>query len=100
MRFASRFAERVLKGGRMAGLRRMAMKNVMTLDRLDAQTALELPDREMLLVTIVVTNVLNNLSVRIPIKNNNVAVQVCAAVDVISSELLTVDGLSCDIQQR
>ncbi len=76
------------------------MKNAMTLDRLDAETALELPDREMLLVTVVVTNVLNNLSIDIPIRNNNVAVQVCAAVDAISSELLTVDTLSCDIQQR
>lgn len=76
------------------------MKNVMTLDQLDAETALELPNREMLLVTVVVTNVLNNLSVSIPIKNNNVAVQVCAAVEVLTAELLTVDALSCQIQQR
>jgi hypothetical protein len=74
----------------------------MTLDRLDAETALELPDREMLLVTIIVTNVLNDLTVNIPIeiKNNNVAVQVCAAVEVISAELLTVDNLTCDIVQK
>ena len=78
------------------------MKNVMTLDRLDAETVLELPDREMLLVTIIVTNVLNDLTVNIPIeiKNNNVAVQVCAAVEVISAELLTVDNLTCDIVQK
>jgi hypothetical protein len=76
------------------------MKNPMTLDRLDEETALELPDREMLLVTIVVTNLLNNLSIPIEIKNNNVAVQVCAAVEAISSELLTVDTLRCDVQQR
>lgn len=75
------------------------MKNVMTLDRLNSETAVELPNREMLLVTIVVTNVLNNLSIDIPIRNNNVAVQVCAAVEVISTQLLG-DTLTCDIQQR
>lgn len=74
------------------------MNNVMTLDRLDAETVLELPDREMLLITVVVTNVLNNLTVSIPIRNNNVAVQVCAAVELISAELLTVDRLDCDIK--
>ena len=76
------------------------MKNVMTLDRLDAETVLELPQREMLLVTVVITNVLNNLSVEIPIRNNNVAVQVCAAVELINVELLTVDALTCRIEQR
>ena len=55
-------------------------------------------DAEAALVTIVVTDVLNNLSVDIDVKNNNIAVQVCAAVGVISEELL--DGsLTCDIQQ-
>jgi hypothetical protein len=47
---------------------------------------------------IVVTNVLNNLSVEIPVKNNNIAVQVCAAVDVINTTF-GQDVLTCDIQQ-
>jgi hypothetical protein len=76
------------------------MKRQLTADVLEHQTALELPDRQMLaLVTVVVTNVLNNLSVDIPIKNNNVAVQVCAAVELINTELLTTDSLTCRIGQ-
>ena len=58
---------------------------------LDSQVALELPDREMLLVTIVITNVLNGLSVDVNVANNNVAVQVCA-------KLLATGIFTCDIQ--
>ena len=76
------------------------MKNLMTLDRLDAETALALPNRELLLVTIVLTNVLNNLSVDIDVKNNMVAVQVCAAVEIINTALFDVNTLDCDIEQR
>ena len=76
------------------------MKNLMTIDRLNAETALELPNREMLLVTVVITNVdlLSNNTVTIPIKNNNVAVQVCAAVDLLSDIGWT--NLDCDIRQQ
>ena len=55
-------------------------------------------DAEAALVTIVITDVLNNLSIDVDVKNNNVAVQVCAVVDVISSDLLG-DQLTCEIQQ-
>ena len=59
-----------------------------TLEELDGMQALELPPREMLgLVTITITNVLNNLSVDVTVKNNNVAVQVCAVVDVLNSTI-------------
>ena len=51
------------------------------------------------LVNIVIVDVLNDLSVTIPIKNNNVAVQVCAAVDVLSAELLE-GNLTCEVLQR
>ena len=51
---------------------------------IDSQVAFELPERETLaLVTVVITNLLNNNSVDIKVSNNNVAVQVCAAVSAI-----------------
>ena len=73
-------------------------KKRLTLDDLDAQTALELPEREMMaLVTVIITNLLNNLSVDVDVRNNNVAVQVCAVVTALSSLVST--PLSCEIQQ-
>ena len=73
-------------------------KRPLSMDELDAQTALELPERDMMaLVTIVITNVLNNLSVDVDVKNNNVAVQVCAIVNVLNSTIGT--NLTCAIQQ-
>ena len=56
-------------------------------------------DAEAALVTIVITDVLNDLSIDVDVKNNNVAVQVCAVVDVISSDLLG-DQLTCEVLQR
>jgi hypothetical protein len=74
-------------------------KKRLTLEELDAQTALELPEREMMaLVTIIITNLLNNLSIDVDVKNNNVAVQVCAVVTALSSLVST--PLDCSIQQR
>jgi hypothetical protein len=75
-------------------------KETLTLDDLEAQYAAELPEREMLgLITIIITNVLNNLSIDIDVKNNNVAVQVCAVVNVLNT-ILDGDRLTCVIQQR
>jgi len=72
-------------------------KKRLSLDEIEAQTALELPDRELMLVTIVITNLLNNLSVDIDVKNNNVAVQVCAIVQILNANVGTL--LTCDIRQ-
>lgn len=72
-------------------------KKALSLEEIEAQTALELPDREMMLVTVVITNLLNNNTVNVEVKNNKVAVQVCAAVTAISSLVST--PLDCDIQQ-
>ncbi len=72
-------------------------KKALSLEEIEAQAALELPDREMMLVTVVITNLLNNNTVEIDVRNNNVAVQVCAAVTLISSLVST--PLDCDIQQ-
>jgi len=74
-------------------------KKRLTPEELDAQTALELPEREMMaLVTIIITNLLNNLSIDVDVKNNNVAVQVCAVVTALSSLVNT--PLDCSIQQK
>jgi hypothetical protein len=74
-------------------------KKALSLEEIEAQTALDLPDREMMLVTIVITNVLNNLSIDVDVKNNNVAVQVCAVVNLLSNALFADDPLTCEIQQ-
>ena len=76
------------------------MKKMLTVEHLDAQSVLALPDREMLLVTVVITNLLNNLSVDVDVRNISVAVQVCAVVEALNTELLSTDSLTCAIQQR
>jgi hypothetical protein len=77
------------------------MKKLLTPHVLENQSALELPDRQMLaLSTVVVTNLLNNLDVEINVTRNNVAVQLCAAVELINAELFTVDTIDCEITQR
>jgi hypothetical protein len=77
----------------------LAEKKMLDLDVIETQSAVELPDRTLPLVTIVITNVLNGLSIDVDVRNIKVAVQVCAVVEAISAELLTVDSLTCDIQQ-
>jgi len=82
-------------------------KKALSVEDLESQVALELPDREMMLVTVVITNVLNDLDVEIDVKNNNIAVQVCAVVQALN-QILVVSGndttqvalLDCDIQQN
>jgi preprotein translocase subunit YajC len=51
------------------------------------------------LVNVVVTNVLNNLTVDVDVSNNNVAVQVCAIVDLLSANPLFGTALTCNIEQ-
>ena len=75
------------------------MKKTLTLEALESETALELPNREMFLVTVVITNLLNNLSIDVDVRNINVAVQVCAIVDALSTQLLLGEELNCTIQQ-
>ena len=49
------------------------------------------------LINIVISDVLNNLTVDVDVRDNNVAVQVCAIVELLSADLGT--ALQCDIQQ-
>jgi hypothetical protein len=75
-------------------------KKRLSLDEIEAQTALELPAREMLaLITVVITNLLNNLSVSVRVQNVNAAVQVCAIVDLINT-ILVGESLTCAFSQR
>jgi hypothetical protein len=74
-------------------------KKRLTLDELEAQTALELPEREMMaLITVVITNLLNGLHVDIDVNNNKVAVQVCALVQALNT-ILVGQTLTCTTQQ-
>ena len=74
-------------------------KRAVSIEELDAMAAVELPDREMLsLITIVITNVLNNLTVDVTVKNVNIAAQVCAVVNVLNSNIGT--DLTCTLQPR
>ncbi len=68
-------------------------KQPLSIEELEAQSAIELPERDTLLVTIVITNVLNNLTVDIDVRNVNVAAQICAAI------LTTQTNVTCEIQQ-
>ncbi len=96
----ARFAESRRYIGVLGGLGVMSMlmeKKALSIMELEAQSAMELPNREMMLVTVVITNVLNNLSIDVDVKNNNVAVQICAVVTALSCLVST--PLSCEIQQ-
>ena len=76
----------------------LAEKKRLSVADLEAQAAFELPDREMMLVTVIITNLLNNLSVDVDVTNNKVAVQVCAAVQAINT-IIAPTVLTCDIDQ-
>ena len=76
----------------------LAEKRALSIEELEAQTALELPERELMLVTVVITNVLNNLSVNVDVRNINVAVQVCAAVNAINT-IIAPTTLTCRVLQ-
>ena len=83
----------------------LAEKQMLSLDTLEAESAFELPKRDLMLVTIVITNVLNNLSIDVDVRNIQVALQVCAVVSDINAILVDDEGnslavLTCDIQQR
>jgi len=75
----------------------VAKKNL-TAEVMQSQTAIQLPPRQMLaLINVVIKNVANNLSIRIPVENNRVGVQVCAVVSALNSILISPDHLTCKI---
>ncbi len=68
-------------------------KRALSVEEIEAQTALELPEREMPLVTIVIGNVLSGNEVDVTVRNVDVAANVCANI------LNTRPNLTCEIQQ-
>jgi hypothetical protein len=74
-------------------------KTIVTTDLLQAEMAVELPRRDMLLVTVVITNLLNNLSIDVDVNNNQIAVQVCAIVSALNTILLGGNRLTCTVQR-
>lgn len=60
--------------------------------QMDEQMAMELPSRDLMLVTVVITNLLNNNVVTIDVRNIDVAAQICAG-------LLNNARVTCEIQQ-
>jgi hypothetical protein len=79
----------------------MLDKRVLSTAELERQAAFELPDRDMMaLINIIIFDVidggvLNNLTIEV--KNNNVAVQVCAVVNALSA-VPSID-LACTVGQ-
>ena len=55
-----------------------AQKQLLSQADLESQMAVELPNRDLMLVTIVITNLLNNLSIEVDVRNIDVAAQICA----------------------
>jgi len=76
----------------------LAEKQRLSFADIEAQSAFELPDREMMLITVVITNVLNHLSVDVDVTNVKVAVQICAAVNAINT-IIAPTNLTCKIGQ-
>jgi hypothetical protein len=76
-------------------------KKALSLEDIEAQTALELPDREMMQIVVIIGDVLSDNTIRIPVKNNNIAVQVCALIDVINLIVgpNTEGPLDCRVRQ-
>jgi hypothetical protein len=73
------------------------MKKVLSLAELDAQTAVELPDRELLAVVNIGGGLINvqtgNITVDVDIRDVNVGANVCVAA-------LGVDKQVCEVTQN
>ncbi len=69
-------------------------KKPLGLEEIEAQTALELPERVMPLVTVVITDFLDVGDITLTVANNNVAAIVCANVLAVDSDA------TCEIQQQ
>lgn len=80
----------------------LAEKKMLSLEALEAQTALELPEREApVLVLLTCLVCIGNVTLRLRIEDVNVAAQVCAAVDAIQVIVggASVDAFSCTVRQ-
>jgi hypothetical protein len=55
-------------------------KSALTFEEVEAQTALELPARELLQVIVIITDLITLRDITITVRDVNVAAQICAAV--------------------
>ncbi len=58
----------------------LAEKKALSFEELEAQTALELPNREMPLITLVIVDLIDVGDITIRVRDVNVAAQICAAL--------------------
>ena len=65
-------------------------KQALTLEELDSQVALELPDRETMQIIVIITDLIRDVTVTIEVRNVRVAAQICAAV-------LSSGEFDCDV---
>lgn len=70
----------------------MLEKKALSPEVLEAQTAMELPDREMMAL-VVINNVLSGNTITVDIRNVDVALQVCA------NALSNNPNLTCEVVQ-
>jgi hypothetical protein len=73
-------------------------KRPLTSEVLEAQTAFELPDRESLLVTVLIGCVVCTGDITIDVRNVGIAAAICAQVNVINN-LAGEQVLTCDVQE-
>jgi hypothetical protein len=66
----------------------IVMKKVLSFEELEGQTAVELPDREMMAL---ITIVIGAIVITIPIQIEDVAVQICG--------VLLAQGIECTVTQ-
>jgi hypothetical protein len=73
-------------------------KKTLSLEEVEAQTALELPEREMMAPLVVITGgpggILSGNTINIPVTDVNVGADICA--NVIASD----PSFSCDVTQE
>jgi hypothetical protein len=85
------------------GMAVLTEKHALTLEEIEAQAALELPERESPVTVIVGCLIcIGNLTVRLRVEDVNVAAQICAAVDAIQVVVggSSVDAFSCTVRQQ
>ena len=57
-------------------------------------------NRQRGFINVAITDLLNNTTVNVPVRRNNVAVQICAVVELIDVTLLGLNALKCEIEQE
>ena len=81
----------------------MVEKKLLALEELESQTALELPERESpVLVVLTCLVCVGKVNIPINIEDVTVAAQVCAAVDAIQVNVLSVptDAFDCEVRAQ